>query len=420
MKSSKKFMLLVFAFATVLMLTFAGTAFAEGDPDFDTPLGFLPPPPSPVDNPSSKEVCCGADGKGSNMDAKQYLGYLVFFDAKLAGDMGPSACVDCHDPNQGWGTNEPHSKGYPGTAHWRNSQTVVNNAYLQKLFWGGSSPSLEAQAPSAARAARAGNLERDQGEARLRLTPEYVRRFNEVFGDRWPILQNAWRAMAAFERYLSDIDTDFDRYMKGDKNAMSAAAIRGMEIFKGKANCFECHNTPMFTDEKFYNLGVPRGEGLDGGEDPEDAMPLVQINLRWEMYGNKGNSEWIFRTFKDDAGMWFRDKNLNSRGKFRTAPLRFTKFTAPYMHHGQLFTLREVIDFYDKGGDENEFTRPLKTPWGEVVPGTKTPILKKLNLTEEEKNDLEQFILALSNNQMLLPKPKIPQFQRMADWMPIK
>ncbi|MEE9165203.1 MAG: cytochrome c peroxidase [Nitrospinota bacterium] len=415
MKSSKKFMFLVFAFATVLMFTFAGTALAEGDPDFDTPLGFLPPPPYPVDNPTKAHNVWP-----SKMGPKQELGYLTFFDPKLSGDQGPSACGDCHSPEQGWGTNESHSKGYAGTMHWRNSQTIVNNSYFQKLFWGGSSPSLEAQAPSAARAARAGNVERDQAEARLRLVPEYVKRFNEVYGTRWPVLDDAWRSIAAFERYMSQLDTPFDKYMKGDKKAMSAAAIRGMEIFKGKANCFECHNTPFFTDEKYYNLGVPRGEGLDGGEDPEDATPLVQVTLRWEIYGNKGNSEWIFRSFKDDAGMWFRDKNLKSRGKFRTAPIRFTKFTAPYMHHGQLFTLREVIDFYDKGGGENEFTKPLKTPYGEVVPGTKTPILKKLNLTEEEKNDLEQFILALSNNPMQLPKPKIPQFQRMADWMPKK
>ncbi len=413
MKRSEKLMFILFIFAAMLVFSPVGTVYAEGNPDptdFDTPLGALPPPPYPVDNPTEKKNVWP-----SKMDAKQELGYLAFFDPKLTGDQGPSACSDCHNPLQGWGTNEPHSKGYPGTAHWRNSQTIVNNAYLQKLFWGGSSPSLEAQAPSAARAARAGNLERDQGEARLRLAPEYVRRFNEVFGDRWPILQNAWRAIASFERYMSQLDTPFDKYMKGDRSAMSASAIRGMEIFKGKANCFECHNSPMFTDEKFYNLGIKRSELM------EEELPLTQINLRWEIYGNKGNSEWIFRSFKDDAGMWFRDKQFSSRGKFRTAPLRFTKFTAPYMHHGQLFTLREVIDFYDRGGDENEFTSGAKSPGNPCgVPGTKSPIMKKLNLTEEEKVDLEQFLLALSGDPMLLPTPKLPQFQRMADWMPRK
>ena len=418
MKSSEKLMFILLVFAALLIFSPVGTAHAEGNPDptdFDMPIGALPPPPYPVDNATLKKNVWP-----SKMDAKQELGYLTFFDPKLSGDQGPSACSDCHNPLQGWGTNEAHSKGYPGTAHWRNSQTIVNNAYLQKLFWGGSSPSLEAQAPSAARAARAGNLERDQGEARLRLAPEYVRRFNEVFGDRWPILQNAWRSIASFERYMSQIDTPFDKYMNGDKSAMSASAIRGLDIFKGKANCFECHNGPMLTDEKFYNLGVKRGEGLDGGGDPEDAMPLVQINLRWEIYGNKGNEEWIFRSFKDDAGMWFRDKQLSSRGKFRTAPLRFTRFTAPYMHHGQLDSLMEVIEFYNRGGDENEFTKPLTTPLGEKYAGTKSSIMKKLNLTDEEKKDLEQFLLALSADPMVLPTPKLPQLQRMADWMPKK
>ncbi len=401
MKFSKRLMFLTFALATMFLFSVSGTVSAEGDPDVDTPLGFLMPPPSPIDNKSGNNVW------PSKMDPKQELGYLVFFDPKLTGDSGPSACSDCHDPAQGWGTNEPQSKGYPGTAHWRNSQTVVNNAYLQALFWGGSSPSLEAQAPSAARAARAGNLERDQGEARLRLVPEYRQRFKEVFGTRWPHLRDAWRAMAAFERYLSQIDTPFDKYMHGDKSALSASAKRGLDIFKGKANCFECHNTPMFTDEKYYNLGVPRAEGLL-------EEPLRQINLRWELYGNKGNAEWIYRSFKDDAGMWFRDKQWSSRGKFRTAPLRFLKFTAPYMHHGQFFTLREVIDFYDKGGDQNEFTSSKKHPGNPCgAPGTKTPILKKLNLTEAEKTDLEEFLNSLSATDMHMPKAPVPQMQAL-------
>jgi cytochrome c peroxidase len=90
------------------------------------------------------------------------------------------------------------------------------------------------------------------------------------------------------------------------------------------------------------------------------------------------------------------------------------------MHHGQLDSLRAVIDFYDRGGDENEFTKELITPYGDKYPGTKSPIMKKLNLTEEEKKDLENFLLALTADPMVLPTPKLPQFQAMADWMPRK
>ena len=109
------------AVAFVAALLLAGPiALAAGDPDTDPPLVPLPPPPAPPDNPITQ--------------AKADLGKLLFFDPKLTGDASLS-CGDCHDPKQGWGFNDPISRGYPGAVHWRNSQTVVNTAYLGKLFW---------------------------------------------------------------------------------------------------------------------------------------------------------------------------------------------------------------------------------------------------------------------------------------------
>ncbi|MBI5683098.1 MAG: cytochrome-c peroxidase [Deltaproteobacteria bacterium] len=361
----------------------------------DSPRGLsaLPSnPPIPTDNPSGTNVY------PSKMDKKQELGYLLFFDPKVSGD-GSISCADCHDPKQGWGFADPISRGYPGTVHWRNSQTAVNSGYLNKIFWEGGTTSLESQAPAAAGGGVAGNGSPDMMESRLRFSPEYVKRFKEVFGLEWPNMDHAWDAIAAFERYLSQPDTPFDKFMRGDKNALASKAQKGMEIFKGKANCIACHNGPMLSDEKFYDIGV-----ADAPEFEESG--LQQVTVRFQHY-SKGSSEEIYRTSKHDLGIYFKQKRLEDRGKFRIAPLRYLKYTAPYMHNGTLFTLDEVIEFYNKGGGEDRW-------------GNKTKILKPLNLTKDEKEALKEFLLSTSGEEIRLPVPKVPDYAPMADWQPKK
>lgn len=341
------------------------------------------PVPAPADNPSTP--------------AKVELGKLLFFDTRLSGD-GSISCADCHDPKQGWGTNEPISRGYPGTVHWRNSHTAVNTAYLSKLFWEGNVGSLEAQAPAAAGGAVAGNGKDDVMEWRMRQIPDYEKRFREVFGSV-PNIYETWLAVAAFEREeLTQRNSPLDHYLKGDKTALSAKAVVGMDLFTGKANCIECHNGPIMSDEKYYNLGVPRPPEFE-----ESGMNTV--TYRWEMY-QKGITEEQYRTYKDDAGLYFTSKFKSDIGKFRTQPLRYLKYTAPYMHAGQFFTLEEVVDFYNEGGGENEFTK---------LAGNKSKKLKKLDLTKDEKAALVAFLTEVSGEQIIIPVPKVPPYAAKPD-----
>ncbi len=348
--------------------------------DVNPPLAALGPPPVPKDNPQTPE--------------KIELGKLLFFDSRIGGDASVS-CADCHVPKQGWGFNDPISRGYPGVIHWRNSQTVINAAYLGKLFWVGSAKSLEAQAPGAALGAVSGNGERDMVEARLAFIPEYVKRFNKVFGDDWPKVNNVWKAMAAYERTLIHDNTPFDRYMRGDKSALSEEQVRGLKLFQGKANCIECHNGPLLTDQKYYNLGVPRAE--DWSE-----SGLAQITFRYEQYA-KGVTEKLYRKIKDDAGLYYRTKQKSDMGKFRTPPLRYTAYTAPFMHNGSFFDFDEIVDFYNDGGGTNDFTDG-------VMAKTKTKLLKKLGLTDEEKVDLVAFLESLSGDEIKMTTPKLPPY----------
>lgn len=337
------------------------------------PLATLPPPPIPVDNPMTAD--------------KIELGKQLFFDDRLSGN-GRMGCAQCHQPYAGWGTGAPISFGYTGNIHWRNSQTVLNSAYYNKLFWDGAVTSLETQAPSAAGGGVSGNGDDSMMEMKLAFVPEYRAAFKKVFGTEYPMIWDAWRAIAAYERtVVTDAkQVPFDRFLAGDKSAMSDAAKRGMDLYNGKAGCIACHNGALASDEKYYRTGVPAAR-----EFSED--PLQQVTYRWEVY-QKGVSEKVYRTATDDHGLYYVTKRDVDIGRWRTPSLRELKWTGPYMHNGMLETLADVVDFYDKGGG----------------PGAEK--LKPLGLSSAEKKDLVAFLEALSMDEPLLhDTPTLPKTQ---------
>lgn len=342
------------------------------------PLVTLPAVPVPADNPMSPDIV--------------ELGKKLFWDGRLSGN-GDFGCVVCHQPELGWGTGGPISLGYPGTQHWRNSQTILNSAYYNKLFWEGNVTSLEAQAPAAAGGGVAGNGDGSMMEMKIRFVPEYVQSFKKVFGTEWPHIAQAWQAIAAFQR---TIGTDakkvpFDRYLAGDKAALSDSAQRGMKLYSGKAGCISCHNGALASDERYYATGVPAAK-----EFKED--PIHQITLRWELY-QKGVPEEVYRSGADDLGLYHKTKRPEDKGKFRTPSLRELKWTAPYMHNGALASLADVVAFYDKGG------------------GAGNKVLKPLELTDVEKADLVAFLEALSMDEpLVMQEPKLPETKTWAEF----
>lgn len=366
---------LLLMIAAVVVLGPAMTGVGRGEPAGGKfpPIGPLPPVPVPKDNPMS--------------EAKVELGKMLFFDTRLSGDASIS-CADCHRPEQGWGEGSDLSKGYPGTVHWRNSQTVLNSAYYAKLFWEGSVTSLEAQAVAAATGGVAGNGDDMMMEERLRQVPEYVRRFKEVFGTELPLIDDAWRAIAAFERTIVSRNVPFDRYMKGEKGALSEKARQGMELFQGKAGCIQCHNSPLFSDESYYHTGVPDNPVFQ-------SDPLRQITFRFEQY-TKQAPEPLYRVATHDYGLYYRTQREEDKRKFRVPTLRDLKYTPPYMHSGVFFALEEVVDFYDRGGEEGG--------------PNKSPLLKPLNLTAEEKEALVAFLESLSGDEIIVQPPKLPDY----------
>ena len=351
---------------------------ALGEAQRFPPLGPLSPVPVPPDNPMSA--------------AKVELGTLLFFDTRLSGDASTS-CASCHDPKQGWGDGGKLSRGYPGTEHWRNSQTVLNAAYYSKLFWAGEVTSLESQADAAATGNVAGNGDPMMMEERLRQIPEYVRRFKEVFGVDWPTISMAWMAIAAFERTLVSMpeNVPFDRYAKGVQLALSSEAKRGLALFQGKAGCIQCHNGPLLSDESYHNLGVPRNPEFEGN-------PLRQITLRYQ-HVIRGVPEKLYRSADQDLGLYYLTKHETDKGKFRTPSLREVKYTAPYMHNGIFGTLEEVIEFYNRGGADDP---------------NKSSLVKPLGLSDQDKRDLLAFLLSLSSDPpLIIEPPDLPDYAVM-------
>ena len=366
-------------FRTILaagLLATTGLVAAPATAQDYPPLATLPPPPIPADNPMS--------------DAIVELGKQLFWDGRLSGN-GTMGCVACHQPDLGWGTGGPISFGYPGTQHWRHSQTILNSAYHNKLFWEGNVTSLEAQAPAAAGGAVAGNGDGAMMEMNLRFVPDYVEAFRDIWGTDWPHIAQAWMAIAAFQRtVVTDPEkVPFDRWLAGDAEAMSEAALRGMEVFTGKGGCIACHNGALISDERYYNIGVPRAQEFE-------LDPLYQITLRWELY-QKGMPEELYREGDGDLGLYHVTKRPGDKGKFRTPSLRELRWTAPYMHNGAFWSLEEVVAFKNTGGGEGQ-----------------TAGLEPLGLTDAEQADLVAFIEALSMDEPLTMDP--PDLPATATW----
>jgi cytochrome c peroxidase len=310
--------------------------------------------------------------------AKIALGKQLYFDPRVSAN-GTVSCATCHNPAKGWTDNLPLTIGIGGAVNGRNSPTVLNTVYSKQMFWDGRAPSLEAQAQGPVQAAtEMGNQSHAQIMERLRTIPGYREQFMTVFGTDVN-LDGFAKAVAAFERTALSGNSKYDQYAAGDMKALSESAKRGMVLFGlrldfedeyqpkdivlKKANCSSCHIGVNFSDDQFYNLGV--------GADKNGKLA--------------------------DLGRWNAEavgaKNPASIGAFKTPILRDITRTAPYMHDGSEATLEAVVEYYNKGGNPNPYL---------------SKDMKPLNLTDQEKKDLVEFMKALDGDIIPVALPKLP------------
>ena len=308
------------------------------------------------------------------------LGKMLFFDRRLSGD-GTMNCATCHDPEKAFTDGQEISLSYPTTKNWRNAPTLINVAFQKYLFHDGRALSLEDQALFPMMSAFEMNRNLDFVEEVIRSVPEYVDAFKKVFNGE-PTRERIAMAIAAFERSILSVNAPLDRYLKGDKTALSDDARKGLAIFMGKGRCGECHYGVNLCDDKFHALGVP--------ENPELLSdPRISVTRRFvaKIYHYED-----YRTLAEDPGRYLITKDRKDWKAFRTPTLREIGKTAPYMHNGVFSTLDQVIDFFDGGG------------------GKGNTMLKPLGLTNREKDYLRTFLIeGLAGQTNEFQYPRVPQ-----------
>jgi cytochrome c peroxidase len=270
------------------------------------PLGLDLYLPAPEENPLTPE--------------KIALGRRLFFDRRLSRD-GSISCSSCHDPERAFSDGRSVAVGVFGRRGRRNAPALINRGYGRLFFWDGRVASLEEQVLKPIEDPN--EMDMTVGEAALRvgLTPSEIS-----------------LALASYVRSILSGDSRFDRFVNGDRAALSAEEQAGLQLFRGKANCVACHVGPNFTDERLHNTGVAwQGGGLS------------------------------------DRGA--------GHGDFKTPTLREVARTGPYMHDGSLASLEDVVEYYDRGGNRN--------------PGLDAEV-RPLHLTAGEKKEIVAFLRCLN------------------------
>lgn len=257
--------------------------------DIFEPLPALPP--IPADNSLTQE--------------KIELGKMLFFEPRISSS-GVISCATCHNPALGWTDRIPRATGHEGQVGDRNTPTVLNAGFLDAQFWDGREPDLEGQALGPIEADIEMAMDIDEAITRLQEFDLYHEHFAAAFpGESDPINpHNVAQAIASFERTLNTPNSPFDRFLRGDDNAMTDLQKQGMATFVD-AGCIACHNGPNLSDSQFHRFELP------GSTD-----------------------EGRFVVSGDEA----------DRFAFRTPTLRNVAVTYPYFNNGSVAELRDAIN----------------------------------------------------------------------------
>ena len=292
----------------------------------------------------------GFKDKGKLM-TKAQLGEMLFFDPILSEDYSVS-CASCHKPEFAFADTVAFSTGVHGRKAARNTPSAMNVAAREALFWDGRAATLEEQALMPIENPDEMNLPITEAVSRLN-NSKYKQLFIQVFG-KAPDRKSLGMTISEYEKTLETSDTPNDRWLNDEPGGLTAQQERGREIFRVKGKCFECHFSPDFTVDDFRNIGLFNGERYN------------------------------------DSGRYTHTRNMADIGKFKVPGLRNVAITAPYMHDGSMKTLREVIDYYDQ---------PYKFVTNAI--GRDSVLREPLNLTEQDKQDLEAFLHSLTDDRFV-------------------
>jgi cytochrome c peroxidase len=321
-------------------------------------IGLLPAVPFPADNPTNP--------------AKVELGKVLFYDPRLS-KSGQVACASCHDPQLGWGDGKSLAFGHDRKLGGRNAMTLWNTAFYTSLFWDGRASSLEDQARFPVQDHLEMNESLDDMEKRIQQFRGYNPMFQKAFGDTLIDRDRIFKAIATFERTVVSPKSRFDLFITGKPDIINDQELQGLHLFRTKAGCINCHNGGLFSDNQFHNDG-----------------------------------QTLFGMRQEDLGQYNVTGNIEHVGKFKTPSLREVTHTGPWMHHGNFPTLKDVLFLYNLGNPA-PIPKSYKGDRDSLLPKT-SPLLKKLNMNDEEINAVIAFLGTISTTpRRLNPPQSFPQ-----------
>ena len=313
------------------------------------------------------------------------FGRKLFFDTRLSAN-GAVSCATCHIPEKEFQDGTPLAKGV-GLAN-RRTMPIAGMAHSPFLFWDGRKDSLWAQTlgPLESPVEHGGSREQ---YAKV-IAAHHRGDYEAIFGpmpalstrdEATMVFVNMGKAIAAYERTIEYRPSRFDHYVetlrdsgRGPQGVLSADEVSGLRLFIGKANCVNCHNGPLLTNNEFHNTGVPARPGLPADKGRlagADAVLRDEFNCR---------SRWSDSHSKCAELEFLVTGDHVLERAFKVPSLRNVAERAPYMHAGQFSTLSEVVEHYN---------RAPKAPAGHSE-------LEPLRLSAQERRQIEAFLRSLT------------------------
>lgn len=337
----------------VLPVCFAADTAESVDLEAANPIVPIPEPPLGIGGPENPPATL-ADLENPPTPETVRLGRWLFYDKRLSAD-NSIACATCHRPENAFSEPTPVSTGIGGQKGGRKAPSFTNMAWatLPHFFWDGRAASLDEQAGGPMiNPIEMGIKDHDFVVAKVAAIKGYAKYFEESFGTPEINIERITKAIADYERTRMSGNSAWDRYVAGDKSALSDDAKKGRTLFFGNGFCNNCHKGPNLTDSDFHNLGVGWDETT--------------------------------KSFADE-GRYSVTKEEKDKGAFKTPSIRDVSKRAPYMHDGSMKTLEEVVRFYSKGGTPNPYLdRKIDRRFAE-----------QLDFTDAQVNQLVKFMESL-------------------------
>ncbi|SOD13134.1 cytochrome-c peroxidase [Pedobacter xixiisoli] len=298
------------------------------------------------------------------------LGKLLFFDARLSGS-NQISCATCHSPELSWADGKAVSLGHEQLPNIRNAPSLENVWVYNSLFWDGRAKSLVEQAEGPISAHNEMNQDLKSLAKKLNKIKGYKPYFTAAFGSSKITNQRIFESLATFQQTIVSGESSFDKFLKGDKNALTDQQLTGLHLFRTKARCMNCHHGAYFTDKDFHNIGLTE-------------------------YGTKN----------EDLGLYNFTKKPEDVGKFKTPGLRNVMQTGPWFHQGSVKSMDSLMVLYNMGMPEHVVLPHQKDD--PLVPKN-DKLVRGIMLNVRERKAIIAFLEALSSPPVMIKAVQLPQ-----------